>query len=179
MSRLYESYKKEIAARLVKELELENVMEVPSIKKVTVNAGIGEIRENKEAMETFLDELKSITGQRPSERRSRKSIAGFKVRANDVVGYAVTLRGERMWAFIDKLISIVLPRVRDFRGLSKTSFDKEGNYSFGITEHTIFPEVNPNVTKGIRHLQITVVTSAKDPKQSEKLLSLMGFPFEK
>ena len=177
--RLQEKYKKEVVPVLQKELNLSNVMEVPKIKKIIVNAGTGPFRENKEAVRVFREELAALVGQKPSERRARKSEAGFKIRQNDVVGYAATLRGPRMWAFLDKLISIVLPRVRDFRGLSRTSFDKEGNYSMGVTEHTIFPEVNQNTTKGIRHLQIVIVTDAGDKVKSEKLLSLIGLPFTK
>lgn len=177
--RLQEKYRKEVIPALQKELGLSNVMEVPKIKKVIINAGIGPFRESKEAVATFEQELAAIAGQKPNERRARKSEAGFKIRQNDVVGYAVTLRGARMWAFLDKLINVVLPRVRDFRGLSRTSFDKDGNYSIGVKEHTIFPEVNANTTKGIRTMQVVIVTDAKDKEKSEKLLSLIGFPFTK
>ena len=177
--RLKEKYKTEVVPALQKELNLSNVMEVPSIKKIVINAGVGGFKDSKEGIATFEDELSVIAGQKPSPRKARKSEAGFKIRQGDVVGYAATLRGARMWAFLDKLISIVLPRVRDFNGLSKKSFDKAGNYSMGVTEHTIFPEVNQNTIKGIRHLQITIVTDAENKEDSEKLLNLIGLPFEK
>jgi large subunit ribosomal protein L5 len=176
---LQEKYKKEVVPVLMKDLKLSNVMEVPSVEKVVVNAGIGSFRDKKEAVASFVEELAQLTGQRPSERKARLSESGFKIRAGDVVGYAVTLRGSRMWAFLDKFINIVLPRVRDFRGLSRKAFDNSGNYSVGIVEHTIFPEVNPNTTKGVRNLQVTVVTDAKDKEESEKLLSLLGLPLKK
>lgn len=178
-NRLYTQYKEKVIPALKTELALNNIMQVPSIKKVIVNAGVGPFKDNKEALESFAEELANIAGQKPSERKAKKSIAGFKIRQGDVVGYAVTLRGAKMWYFLDKLINIVLPRVRDFNGLSTRSFDKSGNYSFGINEHTIFPEVNPNTTKGIRDLQITVVTSADDREKSMKLLEGIGLPFRK
>ena len=154
-------------------------MEVPRLKKISVNAGIGGFRDNREAVDTFSEELTNITGQKPYVRKARLSEAGFKVRKGDTVGLTVTLRGERMWAFLDKFVSIVLPRVRDFRGLSLTAFDDNGNYSVGVREHIIFPEVNPNVTKGIRSLQITLVTSSKDKKRNELFLKNLGLPFKK
>ncbi len=179
MSVLQEKYKNEAIPALMKELNLSNIMEVPAIKKVVINAGVGNFKDSKEALEYFREELSQIAGQRPSGRKIKKSESGFKARQGDMVGYAVTLRGQHMWAFLEKLINIVLPRVRDFRGLSKKAFDQSGNYSLGLSEHTIFPEVNPNTTKGIRHLQVTIVTNAKDKEKSEKLLSLMGVPFTK
>lgn len=177
--RLYKKYKEEVVPAIIKELELDNVMEVPSIKKIVINAGIGEFKDNKEAVALFEKELGDIAGQKPTERKSRLSIAGFKVRKNDVVGLAVTLRGPKMWSFLDKFINIVLPRVRDFNGLNDKSFDENGNYSVGIKEHTIFPEVNPNTTKGIRSLQVVIVTNSGDMNMSKKLLSMVGLPFRK
>ncbi len=174
-----EIYNSKIVTTLKKEFKLNNVMEVPGIQKVSINAGIGEFRENREAMESFVSELASIAGQKPFPRKARLSEAGFKVRKNDVVGYAVTLRGDRMWAFLDKLINIAIPRVRDFRGLNTTSFDEMGNYSLGIREHVIFPEVNPNAVKGIRSLQVTVVMNNKDKEKNLALLRELGFPFKK
>ena len=179
MNRLKETYVNKIAPKLMKDLKYANVMEVPHLQKISVNAGIGEFRENREAVEAFVSELASVTGQKPFPRKARLSEAGFKVRKNDVVGYAVTLRGDRMWAFLDKFISVALPRVRDFRGLSPESFDEVGNYSVGIKEHVIFPEVNPNVVKGIRSLQVTFVMSGKDKKANLVLLRELGFPFRK
>lgn len=177
MERLKEKYLKEIAPKLVKEFKLDNVMEAPKILKVSINSGIGPFRENKEAVEFFADELSNISGQKAFARKARKSEAGFKIKQGDVVGFAVTLRGDRMWAFIDKLINIAFPRIRDFRGFSNDSFDGEGNYSVGIREHVIFPEVNPNTTKGIRSLQVTIVFSEKDKEKNQQLLKELGFPF--
>lgn len=179
MNRLQEKYTKEIAPQLMKELSIENVMKAPKIQKISVNAGIGNFRENKEAVDVFARELSDITGQRAYPRKAKKSEAGFKIRQGDVVGYTVTLRAERMWAFLDKLIYVSLPRVRDFRGLNTDSFDKNGNYSMGIKEHTIFPEVNPNSTKGIRSLQVTVVFNTKNIDENRLLLEKLGMPFKK
>ncbi|HLC93762.1 MAG TPA: 50S ribosomal protein L5 [Patescibacteria group bacterium] len=179
MNRLKEIYNKKIAPQLMKEFNLSNVMEVPRIRKVAINTGIGSFRDSREAVETYVNELSQLSGQKPFPRKARKSEAGFKVRKNDVVGYAVTLRGDKMWAFLDKFVNIVLPRVRDFRGLDTSSFDENGNYSIGVREHVIFPEINPNNIKGIRSLQVTVVTDGKDKKQNLELLKELGFPFKK
>ena len=177
MNRLKEKYNKEIAKEMLKEFKLENVMEVPSIKKISVNSGIGPFRENKEAVEFFASELSDIAGQKVFERKARKSEAGFKIKQNDIIAFAVTLRGDRMWAFLDKLINIAFPRIRDFRGYSPDSFDENGNYSVGIKEHVIFPEVNPNTTKGIRSLQVTIVFNGKNVDQNRYLLKKLSFPF--
>ena len=177
MNRLKEKYNKEIAKDMLKEFKLGNVMEVPSIKKISINAGIGPFRENREAADFFASELSDIAGQKVFERKARKSEAGFKIKQNDIVGYTVTLRGDRMWAFLDKLINIAFPRIRDFRGFSPDSFDENGNYSVGIREHVIFPEVNPNTTKGIRSLQVTVVFNGKNIDQNRYLLKKLSFPF--
>lgn len=179
MNRLKEKYTKEIVSKIKKDFNLSNVMEVPRLLKVSVNSGVGNFRDNKEAFETFSQELTEIAGQKIFQRKARMSEAGFKMKKGDIVGLAVTLRGERMWAFIDKLNSVVLPRVRDFRGISVESFDQDGNYSLGIKEHTIFPEVNANTTKGIRGLQITVVMSSSDTKMNREVLTQLGFPFRK
>ncbi|EKD99736.1 MAG: 50S ribosomal protein L5 [uncultured bacterium] len=179
MNRLKETYNKTIAPSLIKEFKLENAMEVPRIMKVSVNAGIGAFKDSREAVDAFVSDFANIAGQKPFPRKAKKSEAGFKVRQNDVVGYAVTLRGDRMWAFLDKFVSIALPRVRDFRGLSDTAFDEMGNYSVGIREHVIFPEVNPNVVKGIRSLQVTVVMNNKDKVRNLALLKHLGFPFKR
>ncbi len=176
--RLKEKYEKEILPALVKELELENKMSAPGILKVSVNAGIGEFRESRESVEAFKDELAGLLGQIPQFSRAKKSVSGFKVKEGDIVGISATLRGEKMWAFIDKLVNIVLPRVRDFRGLSLEAFDENGNYSIGLSDHTIFPEVNPNKVKESRHLQINIVTSAENKQESELLLRKLGFPLK-
>ncbi len=179
MNRLKERYTKEIAPKLATELKLSNVMEVPRLMKISINAGIGPFRDNRDAVEAFVEEFTNIVGQKPYPRPARLSEAGFKIKKGDIVGYAVTLRGERMWAFIDKLINIVLPRVRDFRGLSDTSFDELGNYSLGIREHVIFPEVNANSTKGMRSFQITFVMNTNDIENNRALLKEIGVPFKK
>lgn len=177
MERLKEKYTKEVAPKLIKEFGLKNVMEAPKVLKVVINSGIGPFRENKEAVESFAEELSNIAGQKCSPRKAKKSEAGFKIKEGDVVGYAVTLRGERMWAFLDKLINVAFPRIRDFRGFSPESFDQSGNYSVGIREHVIFPEVNPNTTKGIRSLQVSIVFDSKDIKRNTFLLKELSFPF--
>ncbi len=179
MNRLREKYLKEIAPKLQKELGIASVMALPKIQKISINAGIGPFRENKEAVQNFADEMSALAGQSVFPRKARKSEAGFKIREGEVVGYAVTLRSDRMWAFLDKLISIALPRVRDFRGLENTSFDGNGNYSLGIREHVIFPEVNQNNTKGTRSLQVTIVFNTKDVDQNRYLLTALGMPFKK
>lgn len=174
-----QKYNEKIVSKLRKEFKYSNVMEVPAIKKVVVNAGVGPFRENREAVESFLVDFTALTGQKPSPRIAKQSIAGFKIRQNDVVGYTVTLRGERMWSFLDKLINIALPKVRDFRGLEPDSFDEHGNYSLGIREHVIFPEVNQNSTRGIRSLQVTIIISGKTIEANRFLLKELGIPFRK
>ncbi len=176
MNRLKQKYTEKIRPELQKQFNYANVMQVPTIKKVVINAGIGPFRESREAVESFVADLAAITGQKPSPRSARLSVASFKIRQNDVVGYTVTLRGERMWAFLDKMINVALPRVRDFRGLKAKAFDEAGNYSVGIKEHVIFPEVNPNATKGIRSLQMTIVMSGT-PDSNRLLLDKLGIPF--
>jgi len=177
MNRLKEKYKKEIEPEMLKEFKLGNVMEVPRILKVSINSGIGPFMENKEAVKSFADELSDIAGQRVYERKARKSEAGFKIKQNDVVGFAVTLRSDRMWSFLDKMVNVAFPRIRDFRGFNPDSFDENGNYSIGIKEHVIFPEVNPNITKGIRSLQVTIVFNGKNIEQNRFLLKKLNFPF--
>ena len=179
MNRLREKYIKEIAPKMMKELKLSNVMALPKILKVSINSGVGPFRENREALDSFLEELSALAGQKAYPRKARQSVAGFKIRKGDIVGYSVTLRGERMWAFLDKLINVAIPRVRDFRGLDDMSFDGNGNYSLGIREHVIFPEVNPNTTKGLRSMQITVVFSTSDVEHNKYLLAGLGMPFRK
>lgn len=178
MERLREKYINEIAQKLKSELGLNNVMEVPRVVKVSVNAGVGSIKDAKDQLDMFTTELTELTGQKPFIRKSKAAEAGFKIKKGDIVGLAVTLRGDKMWAFLDKFINIVLPRVRDFRGLNPDSFDGSGNYSVGVREHVIFPEINPNTVKGIRSLQVTVVTSSKDVDQNRALLKALGFPFK-
>lgn len=164
--------------KIKKELNLKNAMEAPTVKKVVINAGIGNIRDSKEVLESFINDISMLAGQMPAPRKARLSEAGFKIKKGDVVGYMLTLRGKRMWAFLDKLINVALPRSRGFWGLSLKSFDGRGNYSIGIREHTVFPEVNPNTVKSIRPLQITIVTDANDDKKAYSLLKSLGFPFK-
>ncbi|HDQ88562.1 MAG TPA: 50S ribosomal protein L5 [candidate division WWE3 bacterium] len=178
-NRLSEKYKKEIAPSLMKELDIKNVMCVPNISKVTVNAGVGEFRDSKEAMVAFKEELGQILGQTPNPRASRKSISAFKLREGETVGMSATLRGDIMWSFLDKLVNIVLPRVRDFRGVPITAFDSQGNYSLGLADHTIFPEINPNKVKLGRGLQVNVVMTTNDRDKNLLLLEKLGFPFKK
>lgn len=179
MNRLKKKYIEEIIPQLSKELGFSNVMEVPKLTKIVLNAGIGDFRDSKEAVASFVKEFANIAGQKPVARPARKSESGFKIRQGDIVGYKVTLRGNSMWSFLDKFVSIVLPRVRDFKGLNSKSFDKCGNYSVGIKEHVIFPEVNPNIVKGIRGFQIIFNVDAKDSKHSKALLSKLGIFFKK
>ena len=179
MNRLKEFYFNTIKKDLIKELNLANIMQVPSLEKIVINSGVGAFRDNKDALDSFYNEITSISGQKPTFRRSRISEAGFKVRKNDLVGITTTLRGERMWDFLEKFISVSLPRVRDFRGVSVKAFDKLGNYSIGIKEHIIFPEVDPNKTKGIRSMQITLVFKNGNPVNSMYLLKKLGMPFSK
>lgn len=178
-TRLEKDYNEKVLPMLVKELKLENPLEAPRIKKVSVNAGIGEFMDSKESVAAFQEELGQLLGQVPQFRPSRKAISGFKLRKGDIVGISATLRGEKMWAFLDKLVNIVLPRVRDFRGLSLNSFDSHGNYSLGLDDHTIFPEVNPNQVKASRPLQINIITSTDGVEESKLLLRGLGFPFTK
>ena len=179
MNRLRERYKNEIAQEIVKKLNLTNIMEATKLQKIVVNAGIGEFRENREAVDAFVEDLAGIAGQFPTPKRARMSIAGFKVREGDVVGYTVTLRGEKMWSFLDKFVSVVLPRVRDFKGMNLNSFDQSGNFAVGIREHVIFPEVNPNKVKGNRSMQVNFTIKSKGKEHSLAFLEAIGMPFNK
>ena len=179
MSRLKEKYEKEILPGLLKEFGLKNRMAVPRMKKIVINAGIGLVARNKELMEAVGKDIAAITGQKPSIRPAKISEAGFNVRAGMPVGLKVTLRGKRMYDFLDRLVSIVLPRLRDFRGLPLKSFDKSGNYSLGISEHTVFPEVDMGKAGKPHGLEITIVTNSNETDKSKRLLELLGMPFEK
>ena len=179
MNRLQEKFTKEIAPKIKKEFGYKSIMMVPRIKKIVINAGIGGFRESREGVESFEKEFADIVGQKPCPRKARLSEAGFKIKQGDLVGYSATLRGERMWAFLDKLISVAIPRIRDFRGLDLGSFDEAGNYSLGITEHVIFPEVDPNITKGNRSMQVTIVSTNNDKEVNKALLTYVGMPFKK
>lgn len=177
-SNLIKKYEKEIIPVFVKKFGIKNKMAMPRITKVVVNMGIGDTSKNKEVREKIVRDLTAICGQAPSVRPAKVSVASFSIREGDLVGLKVTLRGERMYAFLEKLFVIVLPRLRDFRGLSRKSFDKHGNYTLGLEEHTVFPEID--LAKSVaRGLEVTIVTSAGNRKKSEKLLELLGMPFEK
>lgn len=175
--RLRERYRAEVRERLMQELGLRNVMEVPRPEKVVVNIGVGEASRDAKLIEGATKDLRTITGQQPSIRRARKSIATFKIRQGMPVGVATTMRGDRMWDFIDRLISIVLPRIRDFRGLDPTSFDGRGNYTFGVTEQLVFPEVEYDEIDETRGMDISIVTTAKNDEEGRALLAALGFPF--
>jgi large subunit ribosomal protein L5 len=175
--RLKEMYERELRPRLKDELGLRSIMQVPRIEKITLNMGVGEAKTDAKALESALDELTTIAGQRAQMRRARKSIASFKVREGMPIGARVTLRGARMWEFLDRLVSIALPRIRDFRGLSVGSFDGRGNFSLGIREQIIFPEIDYDSIAAIRGLDVAITTTAENDEQARALLSALGMPF--
>jgi large subunit ribosomal protein L5 len=177
MSRLRERYEKEVVPALKKEFGYGNVMAVPRIEKVVVNMGLGEATANAKIIETGSDELSRITGQKPVVRRAKKSIAAFKVRKGQPVGTSVTLRGERMYEFLDRLMSIALPRVRDFRGVSPRGFDGRGNFTLGLKDQLLFPEIDYLKVDKSRGMNVSVVTTAKTDQEAKKLLQLIGMPF--
>ncbi len=179
MNRLQEKYSKEIAVQLKTELGITNIMAVPKIDKIVVNAGLSKGLQDSSYIDAAVDTLARITGQQPQKTKARKSISNFKVREGMVVGAKVTLRGERMYAFLDKLMNVALPRVRDFRGLSRKAFDGQGNYSIGFKEHIVFPEISSDEVEQLVGLEVNIVTTATSDEAGEKLLQLMGFPFEK
>jgi large subunit ribosomal protein L5 len=179
MNRLRERYQKEIIPALYKQLDLVNVMQVPTPKKVVVNIGLGEAMDNPKALEAATADLTAITGQKPIITKARKSIANFKLREGRAIGAKVTLRGERMWSFLDRLMNIVLPRVRDFRGVSPDAFDGRGNYTLGLREQLIFPEIEYDKIDKVRGMEITIVTNAPSDDQAAALLQMLGMPFRK
>ena len=178
-ARLKESYKNEVFPALKEQFNYSNVMEVPKLEKITLNMGLGEAKENAKVMESAVEEIGLITGQRPVVTKAKKSIANFKVRQGMPVGAKVTLRGENMYVFLDKLLNIALPRVRDFKGVSRNSFDGRGNYSMGIKEQLIFPEINYDNVETIKGMNIVFTTSAKTDEEAAALLEGLGMPFEK
>ncbi len=177
MARLKEKYKKEIAPAIAKEFGIENPMAIPKIENVVVNMGIGEAIANSKILDTAVEELKSVTGQKPVVTKAKKSIAAFKLRQGMNIGTMVTLRGDRMYEFLDRLISVALPRVRDFRGISGKAFDGRGNYTLGIREQLIFPEIDFNKVDKTRGMNISIVTTAKTDEQARSLLKALGMPF--
>lgn len=178
-ARLKESYKNEVFPALKEQFKYENPMQVPKLEKITLNMGLGEAKENAKIMESAVEEIGLITGQRPVVTKARKSIANFKVRQGMPVGAKVTLRGDNMYVFLDKLLNIALPRVRDFKGVSRNSFDGRGNYSMGIKEQLIFPEINYDKVETIKGMNIVFTTSAKTDEEAAALLEGLGMPFEK
>ena len=179
MNRLQEQYKKEVAPALFKEFDFKNVMQVPRIEKVVVNIGLGEAMADPKVLEAAVSDLIQITGQKPVMTKARKSIAAFKLREGVIIGTKVTLRGDRMWAFLDRLMNVALPRVRDFRGVSANAFDGRGNYTLGLRDQLIFPEIDYDKIDKLRGMEVTVVTSAKTDDQARALLRLLGMPFKK
>ena len=177
MNRLREKYQKEVVPALIKEFGYKNVMAVPKIQKVVVNMGLGEATSNPKLVDTGADELARITGQKPVTRRAKKSIAAFKVRKGQPIATMVTLRGERMWEFLDRLIGIALPRVRDFKGVSPKGFDGRGNYTLGLRDQLLFPEIDYMKVDKARGMNVSVVTTAKTDEEGRKLLQFIGMPF--
>lgn len=179
MARLKEKYTAEVAPALMKQFGYKSVMQIPKIDKVVVNVGCGEARENSKVLENVVGDLSQITGQKPVITRARKSIANFKLREGMPVGVKVTLRHNRMWEFLDRLFNVALPRVRDFRGINGDAFDGRGNYSLGLTEQLIFPEISYEQIDKLRGMNIVICTTANTDEEAKELLTLMGAPFEK
>lgn len=179
MARLQQYYRETIVPRLREELKIENAMQVPRITKITVNMGVGEAVADRKVMDAAVTDLTKITGQKPLVTKARKAIASFKLRAGLAVGAKVTLRGPRMYEFLDRLINIAMPRIRDFRGVSPRSFDGQGNYSLGVKEQIIFPEIQYDQVDQIRGMDITITTTAVDNRQGRALLEAFNFPFRK
>jgi len=177
MSRLRDRYEKEVAPALKKEFGYRNVMAIPKVEKVVVNMGLGEATQNAKIVDTGADEVARITGQKPVTRRAKKSIAAFKVRKGMPIATMVTLRGERMWEFLDRLMSIALPRVRDFKGVSPRGFDGRGNYTLGLRDQLLFPEIDYMKVDKARGMNVSVVTTAKTDQEARKLLQFIGMPF--
>ncbi|HET7479859.1 MAG TPA: 50S ribosomal protein L5 [Rubrobacteraceae bacterium] len=177
MARLRDRYREEVAPALKEKFGIENPMRIPKLEKIVVNMGVGEAVVNSKAMDGAMEDLAKITGQKPQLRRARKSIAGFKIREGMPVGARVTLRGDRMWEFLDRLVSIALPRTRDFRGISPNSFDGRGNFALGLREQLIFPEISYDSVDATRGLDVAVVTTAETDEEARELLRLLGMPF--
>jgi large subunit ribosomal protein L5 len=179
MNRLKERYNKEISPALVSKFNYKSVMQVPKIDKIVLNMGVGDAVQNAKALDNAVEELSIITGQKPVVTRAKKSIAGFRLREGMPIGAKVTLRGERMYEFLDKLISVSLPRVRDFRGISKKAFDGRGNYTLGVKEQLIFPEIDYDKVTKVRGMDIVIVTTANTDEEARELLTQIGMPFQK
>ena len=176
---LKERYQKEVAPALYKSLGLTNVMQIPRVSKVVVNIGVGEALDNAKALDAAVADMTQITGQKPVVTKARKSIANFKLREGRAIGVKVTLRGERMWSFLDRLMNIALPRVRDFRGITPNAFDGRGNFTLGLREQLVFPEIDYDKIDKLRGLEITIVTTATTDHEGRELLQMLGMPFTK
>lgn len=179
MNRMQERYQQEVVPALQNAFNYRNVMEVPRVQKVVVNIGLGEAMGNSKALEAAITDMTTITGQKPIQTKARKSIANFKLREGVIIGVKVTLRGDRMWAFIDRLLNVALPRVRDFRGVSPDAFDGRGNYTLGLRDQLIFPEIEYDKIDKLRGMEITIVTTAKNDEHSRAMLKFLGMPFRK
>lgn len=179
MQRLQALYREQIRPTLMREFGYRNIMEVPRLQKIVINIGMGEALDNPKSLDFAVQDLATITGQRPVITKARKSVASFKLRAGRAIGVKVTLRGERMWAFLDRLCNVALPRQRDFRGVSSSAFDGRGNYTLGLREQLIFPEINYDKIDKIRGMEITIVTTAKTDEEARRLLELLGMPFRR
>jgi large subunit ribosomal protein L5 len=177
--RLLITYRDKIVPQLTKEFEYENVMEVPRVAKVVVNIGIGEAKDNDKALDAAVGDVVTITGQKPALIKARKSVAAFKLRAGQTVGIKTTLRGRRMWYFLDKLLNVALPRIRDFRGVNPDGFDGRGNYSLGLREQVVFPEIDYDKIDKLRGLEVSIVTTARNDDEARSLLTRLGMPFRK
>ncbi len=179
MAKLHDYYKESVVAELQKEFGFKSIMQVPRIEKITLNMGVGEALNDKKLLENAAADMAAISGQKPLVTKARKSVAGFKIREGYPIGCKVTLRGERMWEFLERLISIALPRVRDFRGVSSKSFDGRGNYSMGVREQIIFPEIDYDKVDRVRGMDITITTTARNDEEGRALLAAFNFPFRK
>jgi large subunit ribosomal protein L5 len=179
MNKMQEKYNQEVVPALRKAFDLKNIMQVPRIEKVVVNIGMGEAMDNPKALEAAVSDLTTITGQKPITTKARKSIANFKLREGRLIGTKVTLRGDRMWAFLDRLMNTALPRVRDFRGVSGNAFDGRGNYTLGLRDQLIFPEIEYDKIDKLRGMEVTIVTTARNDDQARVMLQLLGMPFIK
>jgi len=178
-NRMLDKYQNEVAPALRKAFNYSNVMQIPRIDKVVVNIGVGEALDNAKALEFAVADLTTVAGQKPIQTKARKSIANFKLREGRIIGTKVTLRGPRMWAFLDRLVNVALPRVRDFRGISPNAFDGRGNYTLGLKDQLVFPEIEYDKIDKLRGMEVTIVTTAPDDDQARALLQLLGMPFTK
>ena len=179
MNIMQEKYNNEVVPALRKAFDLKNIMQVPRIEKVVVNIGLGEAMDNPKALEAAMADITTVTGQKPVATKARKSIANFKLREGRLIGSKVTLRGDRMWAFLDRLMNTALPRVRDFRGVSANAFDGRGNYTLGLRDQLIFPEIEYDKIDKLRGMEVTIVTTARNDNQARVMLQLLGMPFSK